>query len=340
MNLDRVEVSECRAWLAKLPEDSVDLLMTSPPYWSPRSKATTLKSIWSGNADCQHEWSSQGSCANCEAWKGELGLEPTQKMYVAHLLDVFRLVKRVLKPTGSLYLNLGETASSTLRRRSRDDRGIASRIEQGMLNSGWALVDKSTWRKPNLASSDHRRRPKHSYELLFHFVKNRKTLLWHNVETRDWVGRKPIQRYRNLKTDVETKWDKLGTTMPPIMKAPIDDVPRQKLEERRQWWQVWQPFAYYYDLDAISGLPGYWTPVGLGVVQKGPIAGPQFEVFPEEFCIRPILSSCPPRGIVADPFAGSGTTLFVAKKLGRRYLGCDLNPAYVKIARRRLSAVE
>ncbi len=342
MNLDLVEVADCRAWLAKLPEDSIDLLMTSPPYWSPRSYSTTLKSIWGGggNVDCEYEWSSQGSCANCRAWKGELGLEPTQKMYVAHLLDVFRLVKRVLKPTGSFYFNLGDTFASTQRRRSGDDRGIPRRIRQGMLNNGWVLVDKSIWRKPNLISSDQGSGPKYSYELLFHFVKNRKTLLWHNVETQEWIGKKPIQRYRNLKTDVGTKWDKLGTTLPLIMKAPIEDMPHQNLEERRLWRQVWQPFAYYYDLDAISGLQQYTTPVRVGVAQKGRIEGPQFEVFPEEFCIRPILSSCPPEGIVADPFAGSGTTLFVAKKLGRHYLGCDLNSDYVKIARKRLAAVE
>ncbi len=340
MNLDRIEVSDCRPWLAKLPEDSIDLSMTSPPYWSPRSYATTLESIWDGNADCQHEWSSQGSCANCGAWKGELGLEPTQKMYVAHLLDVFRLIKKVLKPTGCFYLNLGDTAASTALRRSGDDGGIPRRIERGMLDNGWVLVDKSTWRKPNPISSRQESRPKYSYELLFHFVKNRKTLLWHNVETREWVRKKPLQRYRNMKTDVGTKWDRLGTTMPPIMKAPIEYTTHQMLEERRLWRQVWDPFTYYYDLDAISGLQEYTTPARVGVVQKGRIEGPQFEVFPEEFCIQPILSSCPPGGIVADPFAGSGTTLVVAKKFGRHYLGCDLNSASVKMARRRLSAVK
>jgi DNA modification methylase len=61
-----------------------------------------------------------------------------------------------------------------------------------------------------------------------------------------------------------------------------------------------------------------------------------YAVYPEELCIKPIKSSCPPGGIVFDPFAGSGTTLMAARKLGRQFIGCDLNHDYVRIARIRL----
>ena len=67
--------------------------------------------------------------------------------------------------------------------------------------------------------------------------------------------------------------------------------------------------------------------------------GAHFAVYPEQLCIRPIKSSCPPNGIVLDLMCGSGTTLVVAKKLGRKYIGIDLNPKYVEIARKRLSTV-
>ena len=67
--------------------------------------------------------------------------------------------------------------------------------------------------------------------------------------------------------------------------------------------------------------------------------GAHFAVYPEQLCIRPIKSSCPPNGIVLDLMCGSGTTLAVAKKLGRKYIGIDLNPKYVEIARKRLSTV-
>ena len=68
-----------------------------------------------------------------------------------------------------------------------------------------------------------------------------------------------------------------------------------------------------------------------------PFKGAHFAVYPEEICIKPILSSCPPNeGIVLDPMCGSGTTLAVAKKLGRRYIGIEINPNYVDIATKRL----
>lgn len=70
-----------------------------------------------------------------------------------------------------------------------------------------------------------------------------------------------------------------------------------------------------------------------------PFSGAHFAVYPEELCIRPIKSSCPPDGIVFDPFSGSGTTLVVAKKLGRRFIRCDLNPEYVRLANERLGGI-
>jgi DNA modification methylase len=70
-----------------------------------------------------------------------------------------------------------------------------------------------------------------------------------------------------------------------------------------------------------------------------PFSCPHFAIYPEELCIRPIKSSCPPKGIVLDMFAGSGTTLAVAKKLGRNFIGCDLNHDYVRIARMRLKVL-
>ncbi|MFQ6095695.1 MAG: DNA methyltransferase [Candidatus Bathyarchaeia archaeon] len=70
-----------------------------------------------------------------------------------------------------------------------------------------------------------------------------------------------------------------------------------------------------------------------------PFRGAHFAVYPEGVCVKPILSSCPPEGVVLDPMCGSGTTLVVAAKLGRRYIGIDLNPEYVDIAKSRLERV-
>jgi site-specific DNA-methyltransferase (adenine-specific) len=60
-------------------------------------------------------------------------------------------------------------------------------------------------------------------------------------------------------------------------------------------------------------------------------------VYPPELIERPILSTCPPNGIVIDPFMGSGTTAVVAKNNGRQYIGCELNSEYVELAEKRIS---
>ena len=62
-------------------------------------------------------------------------------------------------------------------------------------------------------------------------------------------------------------------------------------------------------------------------------------MYPEEVCVRPIKSSCPINGIVLDPMCGSGTTLAVAKKLGRKHIGIELNPTYIELANKRLATI-
>jgi len=82
-----------------------------------------------------------------------------------------------------------------------------------------------------------------------------------------------------------------------------------------------------------SNSSDFWS------ISTKPFKGPHFAVYPEEICIKPIKSSCPPDGIVLDPMCGSGTTLVVAKKLGRKYIGFEINPNYVEMAKKRLSEI-
>jgi DNA modification methylase len=124
--------------LPTLPEESVQCVVTSPPYWGLRTYGTPSQ-IWGGRPGCIHGWetatipSGNGqvthpmvaktineasatrsprlstSCRQCGAWKGELGLEPTPDLYVDHMADVFEQVRRVLRSDGTLWLNLGDT---------------------------------------------------------------------------------------------------------------------------------------------------------------------------------------------------------------------------------------
>lgn len=124
--------------LRTLPAKSVDCVVTSPPYWSLREYPVP-PTIWDAKPGCKHKWvdhlrpAANGKtngrmvgwnpgrhvatrvpqasqfCAKCGAWRGQLGLEPTPKLYVRHLVQIFRQVRRVLKAGSPIWVNLGDT---------------------------------------------------------------------------------------------------------------------------------------------------------------------------------------------------------------------------------------
>ena len=103
-----------------LPDESVHCVVTSPPYWGLRDYKLEPQ-VWGGSSGCAHTWDRElletetlpgravtASCKGCRAWLGTLGLEPTVEMYIAHLVEVFREVRRVLRKDGTVWLNLGD----------------------------------------------------------------------------------------------------------------------------------------------------------------------------------------------------------------------------------------
>lgn len=135
----RIILDDCRRGLRTLPADTVQCCITSPPYWGLRDYSIAPQ-IWDGDEMCSHVWSDEqrrqagggqpgskqrwqhvgqgpsghpavsagATCTLCGAWRGCLGLEPTPEDYVRHIVEVFREVKRVLRPGGTLWLNLGD----------------------------------------------------------------------------------------------------------------------------------------------------------------------------------------------------------------------------------------
>ena len=127
---------DVRKALAQLPDGLVDCVVSSPPYWGLRDYKIE-PTVWGGSEVCEHEWGSllapihkgqvpqsvtigrpssseggnspTGQFCSCGAWKGQLGLEPTFQLYVQHIVEVFHQLRRVLKKSGSLWLNLGDT---------------------------------------------------------------------------------------------------------------------------------------------------------------------------------------------------------------------------------------
>jgi hypothetical protein len=114
-----------------------------------------------------------------------------------------------------------------------------------------------------------------------------------------------------------------------------------------KWSEDTREEAWYYNLGRLRqkmrelGLPEQnpkgRNPGDFWSINTKPFKGAHFAVYPLEICIRPILSSSPPNGVVLDPMCGSGTTCVAAKMLGRRYIGVEIVPGYVEMARRRLN---
>jgi DNA modification methylase len=146
----RILVGDCREVLATLPAESVHCVVTSPPYWGLRDYGLP-PTVWGGAEGCAHAWAEEtlptevglgnwaqgvngrgeaqpggveakrepiratairGVCTRCGAWRGALGLEPDPALYVAHLVEVFRAVRRVLRADGTCWVNLGDSYSS------------------------------------------------------------------------------------------------------------------------------------------------------------------------------------------------------------------------------------
>lgn len=171
----KISVGNCLDVLRKMPSDSVHCVVTSPPYWGLRDYGIE-PSIWGGDPECEHAWgetvgstsradrsdeievigSSDGKvgrgprnptpktcfCVHCGAWRGAFGLEPTYQLFVENAVEVFREVRRVLRPDGTLWLNLGDSYATG----AGADGASPGGGKQGARWKGGPPSDKSTLR--------------------------------------------------------------------------------------------------------------------------------------------------------------------------------------------------
>src|SRR5262245_26754765 len=219
--------------LAELEAESVQTVFTSPPYWGLRDYGTE-PGVWGGDPACAHEWgeergrsmgggvgsgtlqgtqhgelnggdvrfSSSSSSCPCGAWRGCLGLEPTPELYVAHLVTVFRAVRRVLRPDGTVWLNLGDSYATGAGRvgehpgggaqgeawrergamtspnrlpipglKPKDLVGIPWRVAFALQADGWWLRSDIIWAKPNPMPESITDRPTKAHEYIFLLAK-------------------------------------------------------------------------------------------------------------------------------------------------------------------------
>jgi DNA modification methylase len=344
--------------LRKLPDESVHCCVTSPPYWGLRDYGTAQ---WEGgDASCDHDTRGQkpgsksdsnvGSfrngisyiCPRCSAHRidSQLGLERTPEEYVARLVDVFREVKRVLKKDGTLWLNLGDAYNGggrggrkkgsskqatnigslssvpnihVLYLKPKDLIGLPWRVAFALQADGWYLRSDIIWAKPNPMPESVTDRPTKSHEYIFLMSKSAR--YWYDAEAIKENLAQPERYNHQLLNYDNPRKKKYG-------KAPNSINP--KTLEKHRLKQLENPGR---------NIRSVWT------ISTKPFKEAHFATFPPELPERCIKAGCPAGGRVLDPFFGAGTVGLVAKRMGREFIGIELNPTYCEMAEKRVNSV-
>lgn len=278
---DAILCGDAFAQLRGFPSNLADCMVTSPPYFGQRE--------YHGD--------------------NEIGREKTPQEYVARLTEVFREARRVLKPTGTFWLVLGD----------KYDRGrllgMPWRVALSLADDGWILRRDIIWHKPNAMPSAAKNRPTVDHEYIFFFVRTssyfydadaiREPHVTFSEQSRMKGGRKHFFR-RGSTPEAGKNGGKIN-----LHDGRWDQAFHPLGRNKRTVWSI--PLSKFRDA--------------------------HFAVFPEALAETCIAAGCPPGGLVLDPFLGSGAAAVAAKKLGRRYLGIDCVAEYCAMARARLDAV-
>ena len=247
--------------LKTLDKETVQCVVTSPPYWGLRDYGVDK----------------------------QLGLETSPDEYVNNLVEIFKEVKRVLRKDGTVWLNLADTYIS------KELTGIPWRVAFSLKAEGWNLRSDIIWHKPNTLPESVKDRPSKSHEHVFLLTRSKKYYY-------DSESIKEPAKYPD------------GPSSPKNIKA-VENV-------------------YSANLQKVGANPkrnkrSVWT------ITNKPYKDAHFATFPEELPEICIKAGSKKGDLILDMFAGSGTTLAVAAKLGRRSIGIELNPEYIKLINKR-----
>ena len=317
-NNEFVTLYNCDSRQIPIPDESVDCVVTSPPYYGLRDYGID----------------------------GQIGLEESPEEYVNTMVKVFREVWRVLKPTGSVWLNLGDSyynyrpgngakypkqsvsntrqdlpTNSSKRAnkleglKEKDLVGIPWKVAFALQADGWYLRSDIIWSKPNPMPESVHDRPTKAHEYIFLLTKSPK--YYYDADAiREITGK-------------EASWDNYGG------KGMIDHPtgPGRKQIDLTMGTSQKKAMPYISHPNGRNKR-SVWT------INTQPYSEAHFATFPEKLIEPCILAGCPEDGVVLDPFVGSGTTAAVAQKYGRKSVGVDLNKEYLDIAVRRITSTQ
>lgn len=303
MPMYKILQGDCLDEMEWMANESAQCCVTSPPYF--------------GLRDYGHA--------------GQIGLETSPAEYVRKMVDVFREVRRVLKPDGTLWLNLGDSYSSggngvgtgkqltnvgshlppkrTEGYKQKQLLGIPWRVAFALQEDGWYLRQDIIWHKPNPMPESVRDRCTKAHEYIFLFSKSPKYY-----------------------------FDSESMKEPAVMAGSRIKLGSRSFAKRQADGAGVKPSgngnAEHYDVPAYRNRRSVWT------VPTRPFKGAHFAVYPPKLIEPCILAGSRVGDVVFDPFAGSGTTGAVAIQHGRKAIMCELNAEYVELIKARIAEAD
>ncbi len=374
MSAFEIRQGDVLAELREMPDVSVHMVCTSPPYWGLRDYKLP-DHVWGGDPVHEHAWElsspsgftnhtdkrrwnhavdgrggrapeeklvdrsrtavGHGSFCECGAWRGNLGLEPTPQLFVEHIVEIFREVRRVLRGDGTCWINLGDSYNAQPGQRKTTDKpgekqatdigsvgapsrcvaglkpkdliGIPWRCALALQEDGWWLRQDIIWHKPAPMPESVTDRCTRSHEYIFLLTKSARYFY-------DAVAiAEPL-----------TRPEEAGR------KTPAKFGGADKWEAAQKQSRLHSGNEYTGTSTGTRNKRSVWT------MGSSPTPDAHFATYPIELPETCILAGCPVGGLVLDPFCGAGTTGLAVLKHGRRFLGIELNAEYIQIAERRL----
>lgn len=332
---------DCKKLLDLFPEESIDCVITSPPYWKLR----------------RYDVSDRFADA-------AIGQESSPQDYVKALSEVFRKIRRVLKPSGSVWLNIGDKYYS------KNLMGMPWRVALALQEDGWILRNDVIWEKMK-GTQSARDRLRDVYEHVFHFAKRKKYFydadriripprLQPTVSEDKIISATGVsgKRYRGQIVESQCLNEKERKAALQALGEVLQEIRDGKVVDFRMTIRGNQR-TLHSNSKRVSGRAKELADKGFFIIKsraKGylpsdvwriapedkvrSLKDTHYAVFPVELLQIPLKATCPPGGIVLDPFVGTGSAIVAAVELGNRGIGIDISKTYIDIALKRLAVVQ
>ena len=354
MEINKIYNEPCLETLKRMPNDFLDCVITSPPYWQLRDYG----------------------------YESQWGLEPTYNQYLDHLWEMMDEIYRVLKPTGTCWINLGDTYARGSRKKDGTNHTVSNAKEHhiepytkpnyrglnkcllliphrfaiGCIDRGWIVRNDIIWAKRNGMPESVTDRFSKKHEYFFFMVKSEK--YYFDLDAvRDKIKEVSIERLQRGVSDTNKWVNGASGNSPHNLSQPRANIktkiPKNSAEmfgspRARQHRETnikfggnkgdgndtgiysgnnWQPRA---DGKNPGSVADFWD------IPTKPSSNEHYAAYNDELIKKPILAGCPEGGIIYDPFMGTGSTAESALRANRKFIGSEMSEKYIDIANKRL----